>query len=463
MASPTQVEPLPPPETESPLLSSINQLSVTGQEVKNAPKKTNETQERRVESGYTRRPYVPKPVVVVEPVEPVVEHSELREVAAHVRRRDDNKVTALPPPLSKKGALSKTSGSGIGGGGKDEGELGPGKPNDDGGDDGNGDDHDEAGGAGSVIEQESDTDDEYQSASEEQWPEDTWNDDPALVRDIVPTSQKDISSAIDALKMFLALKKKNFEAVKTIERDLESRRDDLLMMGDASIFEAIASAKADLTTLHRTLLENDDTVTQEEIRIDLEKIASRTDQLPKHFHERKDNLRKAFVQQAIAEEMTSGTAASEGAVVKMACTWNDRRSYRLSKRLNLDGPKDGPLFFMSYALFAYMRSVWRVRWDFQNLQHSHHDPIVLLGLFWASRVSISERELRNAGWVFRYPGVWRPADLNLKEDGQYVYIPELPSEYVGSLTIEEKQWAQRDAGDDSLQGTEGNDTTTPSV
>ncbi|KAG4433658.1 hypothetical protein IFR05_010861 [Cadophora sp. M221] len=254
MASPTQVEPRPPTEPESTLLPSLAQLSLTVKQVKEGPNARDKTQQRRVESSYTRRAYVPKPVIAVERVEPVVEHSEPREAAAHVRRRDDNKFTALPPPLNQKGALSKTSGGVNGGGGKDEGEL-----------------------------EEDDTDDEYQSAPEEQWPEEIWKDDPTLVRDVVPASQEDISSAIDALNAFL--KENNLEAAKALERDLKSYQDDILAMDGnyVSNFDRVAKAMKDLATLYHTLLESDDTGTQEKIRIDLGGIASRTDQLWRDF------------------------------------------------------------------------------------------------------------------------------------------------------------------------------------
>ncbi|KAH7370770.1 hypothetical protein BKA65DRAFT_24260 [Rhexocercosporidium sp. MPI-PUGE-AT-0058] len=456
MASPTQAEPLSSTDNEFSLPSPSDQLSLTGKRAKDTSKEETGIKRVRIESGYTRRPYIPKPVVVVKCGEPVVVHDEIREVAAHVRRRDYQKVAALPPPSSKKGAVSKMSGTGQGGGGQDEGEKCPGKSNEDGGDGGDEDNHD-AGDIGLVAEHEDDTDEEYESAPEEPWPENVWNDDSATVRDVVPASDKEISTTIEELQKFLTLKKYNFETVKFLESVLEGYGNDLLAMHDVPNFDGISKAKDDLGTIHRTLLDDDGSLSQNAIEKQLNEIASRMDKIPKDFYQMKDDLRKAFLQQTIAETMTSETAESTGAVEKKDFTWTGRRHYRLSQRLDCEYDVDHFFFsskrIKSYALVAYKRSVWRLQGSFPS---SSSKPNQVSKYFseslWNSRVLVAEEELRNAGWIFQYLGIWRPADLNVKVGGQYLYIPEIPSEYLERLPAEERQYAEREAWMDPLFG-----------
>lgn len=68
-------------ETKSLLVPAPGQLSLTTKNVKDIPTKTTGTQNVQAEIVYTRRPYVPKSIIIVENVEPVAVRPKPREVA----------------------------------------------------------------------------------------------------------------------------------------------------------------------------------------------------------------------------------------------------------------------------------------------------------------------------------------------------------------------------------------------
>jgi hypothetical protein len=122
-----------------------------------------------------------------------VVHSEPKVVAGHVRKREDKNVALVPPPPSKK---SKLSGGGEkeGGGENERDRAGSRKSGDDGQEGGDEPDPVDVKNAddGAV------TDEEYESALEDPWPEEVWNDSPPMLTRAPP-------SAVSAAEMELGL------------------------------------------------------------------------------------------------------------------------------------------------------------------------------------------------------------------------------------------------------------------
>lgn len=126
----------------------------------------------QAQAQYVRPPYRRE---VLDRVTPIIEHSKAREVAGYVTKRTDQTVKALPPPQRQKAVVEKNKG----GQDADPDPQKPGKDRDQGdGDKGNedddGDDDDNTPLRAAEAEE---SDEEYDSASEEPWPEDIWNEE----------------------------------------------------------------------------------------------------------------------------------------------------------------------------------------------------------------------------------------------------------------------------------------------
>ena len=150
---------------------------------------------REVDELYVRRRYVRIPITVA----PAKFHSEPRLVAANVKRREDQKDAALPPPscTSKPTVNQSTNGGGNGfgsNGGGNGGEEGGDGDDDRGNDHGRDDDLEPAKYDG--VEDGQESDDEFQSASSTPWPEDAWTDLDSLERDVLP-NPVNISAALE--------------------------------------------------------------------------------------------------------------------------------------------------------------------------------------------------------------------------------------------------------------------------
>ena len=121
-----------------------------------------------------RREYVRKPYIrAVVPVN----CSEPKAVAGHVRKREDKIVAVVAPPVGKKARIG-------GGGEKEKGEGGKGEGGERGDGDGNGNGEGEGGDEPDpvgvdVADDEDESGEEYESAPEDPWPEEVWNDTPS--------------------------------------------------------------------------------------------------------------------------------------------------------------------------------------------------------------------------------------------------------------------------------------------
>lgn len=117
MAYPNQVEATPSPASD--IKSSTIIRSTPIKKKPTFRRKSITSSYKKFEGSLTRHSHSPK---LYARSTTVVVHSEAREVAVHVRRRDDKQFDAIPPPTSKATTTSNRGDNGSGGDGGDEGD-----------------------------------------------------------------------------------------------------------------------------------------------------------------------------------------------------------------------------------------------------------------------------------------------------------------------------------------------------
>ena len=184
--------------------------------------------------GYKRRPYIQKTITLSEPIT----HSEPRNVAGDVKRRDDKKVADLPPPL--KATLSKSTshqedgddygdgeqgrnfGSGSGNGNRDE-------ENDLNGDS---DENDDVQEEQNPTSEDGLSDGEFESDTSSPWPEGVgldnfnWENHKQNSR-LQPTSSTMIDAAVLELQAIEAARESESIRLRAIEELKRGKEEEL--------------------------------------------------------------------------------------------------------------------------------------------------------------------------------------------------------------------------------------------
>ena len=164
---------------------------------------TTQGRKRKIEGEYVRQPYVRKPYISVSPAKTT---SGPWTAAGDVNRREERKITALPPPTKSKSTMNPNK--------RNEGDAGEGEHkggsngrdngrDDEGGNDGDDDDEDEDQQMkikDSDEEEEEEDASEYASASSTPWPEDAFTDMSAPDRYIIPASPNAIAAALSEVR-----------------------------------------------------------------------------------------------------------------------------------------------------------------------------------------------------------------------------------------------------------------------